>query len=270
MLMADVLVLIWCFCPFVILYVLKIILCKFKRGLFKQQADLWWLLIMAALLLQHSSRRRHLHWGFLDLHINSNAQAQTPAIHLTLPHPHPILPPTSPATLPTTTNNPYPTLTDSLKSLDPALHFQLPFSSRSYGMCLLALLGDSRGWWFGLAKVGLDEELDKEHKVAEVHEGRPHNVLHVGWTLLALLHPRVHQVVDHTAHQHLGDLGQCDKHGELAWQLEASRPQGVVRVHDSVDQVVHGHEPSAASYHVFVGVPGVEQHGNVMIPVEED
>lgn len=92
----------------------------------------------------------------------------------------------------------------------------------------------------------------------------------MGWTLLALLHPRVHQVVDHTAHQHLGDLGQCDEHGELARQLEAGRPQGVVRVHDGVDQVVHGHEPSAASHHVFVGVPGVEQHGDVVVPVQED
>ena len=137
-------------------------------------------------------------------------------------------------------------------------------------MCLLSLLGDSRSRCLGLAKVGLDEELDKEHKVAEVHEGGPHNVLHVGWTLLALLHPRVHQVIDHTAHQHLGDLGDRDEHGELARQLKAGRPQGVVRVHDGVDQVVHGHEPSAAGHHVFVGVPGVEQHGDVVVPVEED
>lgn len=145
-----------------------------------------------------------------------------------------------------------------------------PFFPYSCHTCLLDLLVDCRSRQLGLAQVGLNKELDKEHKVAEVHEGGPHNVLHVRWTLLTLLHPRVHQVVDHAAHDHLGDLGQGDEHRKLARELEARRSQGVVGVHDGVDQVVHGHEPAAASHHVFVGVPGVEQHGNVMVPVEED
>lgn len=158
----------------------------------------------------------------------------------------------------------------------PCSQFQTPFlhylpSFHTYGIYfLLVFLCGSHSRWFGLADVGFKEELDKEHKVAEVHEGGPNNVLHVGWTLLALLHPRVHQVVDYAAHQHLCDLGQCDEHGKLAWQLETSCTQCVVRVHDSMDQVVHGHEPPAASHHVLVGVPGVEQHSNVVVPVEKD
>lgn len=123
---------------------------------------------------------------------------------------------------------------------------------------------------FGLGDVGFEEELAEEHKVAEVHEGRPHNVLHVGWALLALLHPRIHQVVDHAAHHHLSDLRQGDEHGELARDFEAGGPKSVVRIHDGVHQIVHGHEPAPASHHVLVGVPGIEQNCDVMIPVQEN
>lgn len=77
---------------------------------------------------------------------------------------------------------------------------------------------------FGLCHVGFEEELAEEHKVAEVHEGRPHNVMHMGRALLTLLHPRIHQVVDHAAHHHLGDLRQGDEHGELARDFEAGGP----------------------------------------------
>lgn len=158
----------------------------------------------------------------------------------------------------------------SLLSISNSLFTLSSFFSYLWHLFLLSFLCGSHSRWFGLADVGFKEELDKEHKVAEVHEGGPNNVLHVGWTLLALLHPRVHQVVDYAAHQHLCDLGQCDEHGKLAWQLETSCTQCVVRVHDSMDQVVHGHEPPAASHHVLVGVPGVEQHSNVVVPVEKD
>lgn len=34
--------------------------------------------------------------------------------------------------------------------------------------------------------------------------------------------------------------------------------------------VIHGHEPATTGNLVFVGIPGVHQHGNVMIPVQED
>lgn len=120
------------------------------------------------------------------------------------------------------------------------------------------------------ANVGLEEELAEEDKVAEVHERGPDDVVHVRGTLLALLHPGVDQVVDHAAHHHLGDLRQRDEHGELAGHLEAGRPQRVVGVHDRVHQVVHGHEPAPAGHHVLVGVPGVEQHSDVVVPMQED
>lgn len=109
----------------------------------------------------------------------------------------------------------------------------------------------------------------KEHEVAEVHEGTPKDVGDVGMAL-ALLHPSEDQVVDDAAHEHLRDLRQRDQHGKLARHSEAGGPQGVVRVHDGVHSIVHGHEPASTSYHVLVRVPRIKQYGNVVVPVEED
>lgn len=116
------------------------------------------------------------------------------------------------------------------------------------------------------ADVGLEEEMAEEHKVAEVHEGGPEDVLEVGMTLV-VLHPGEDQVVNDTAHQHLSDLGEGDEHGELPGDAETRGPQGVVRVHDGMHAIVHCHEPTAPGHHVFVGVPRVQQHSDVVVPV---
>lgn len=85
-----------------------------------------------------------------------------------------------------------------------------------------------------------------------------------------MLHPVEDQVVNDTAHQHLSDLGQGDEHGKLPGNSETRRSQGIVRVHHGVHAIVHGHEPTAPGYHVLVGVPRVQQHSDVVVPVQED
>lgn len=109
----------------------------------------------------------------------------------------------------------------------------------------------------GFADIGLKEKMAEEHKVAEVHERGPDDILHVGMAL-AMLHPGEDQIVDYTADQHLGDLRQGDEHGKLAWDSEASSPQGIVRVHNGVHSIVHGHKPATASHHVLVGIPRIK------------
>lgn len=120
-----------------------------------------------------------------------------------------------------------------------------------------------------LADIGLKEEVAEEHKVAEVHEWGPEDVLKVRGTLV-LLHPGEDQVVNDTAHQHLSDLGQGDEHGKLPGNSETCGSQGIVRVHHGVHAIVHGHEPTTPGYHVLVGVPGVQEHSDVVVPVQED
>ena len=121
----------------------------------------------------------------------------------------------------------------------------------------------------GAPEVGLVEEGGEQDQVAEVHERPPRDVVHVGRTA-HLVHPAVDQAQHGQAHRHLQDLGGRDDHGAGAGHPQAGRPGRVVGVHEGVNQVVHGHEPAAARHLVLVGVPGVEQHGDVVVPVQED
>ena len=121
----------------------------------------------------------------------------------------------------------------------------------------------------GASEVGVVEEQGEQDQVAEVHHGAPCDVVHVGRTA-HLVHPVVNQAQHRQPHHHLQDLGGRDDHGEGTGNPQAAGPRRVVSVHESVDHVVHGHEPAAARHLVLVGVPGVEQHGDVVVPVQED
>lgn len=87
---------------------------------------------------------------------------------------------------------------------------------------------------------------------------------------MLVVHPAVHQTQDGEAHGHLHDLGHGDQHGAGARHTHAGRLGRVVGVHEGVNSVVHGHEPAPACHLVPVGEPGVEQNGDVVVPVEED
>lgn len=87
---------------------------------------------------------------------------------------------------------------------------------------------------------------------------------------MLLVHPAVQQPQDGQAHGHLHDLGSGDHHGAEAGHAHAGRLRRVVGVHEGVDGVVHGHEPASACHLVPVGEPGVDQNGDVVVPVEED
>ena len=119
------------------------------------------------------------------------------------------------------------------------------------------------------AQVRPVEEVGEEQQVAQVHERGPGDVVEAG-RAVALLHPAVHQRAHRHPHDHLQDLSAGDEHGEGAGHAQPGGPRGVIAVHERVHAVVHGHEPAAAGHHVFVGVPGVEQHGDVVVPVQEE
>lgn len=87
---------------------------------------------------------------------------------------------------------------------------------------------------------------------------------------MLLVHPVVHQDQDGQTHGHLHDLGGGDHHGAGAGHAYAGRLRRIVGIHEGVNRVVHGHEPASACHLVPVGEPGVEQNGDVVVPVEED
>lgn len=126
---------------------------------------------------------------------------------------------------------------------------------------------DARG--LGTLYVRLIKERGEEEQIAEVHERSPHYVIYVR-RAISVLHPPVHQRTYCHPHSHLGDLGGGDDDGTGFWHTESCGSDSVVAVHERVHGVIHGHEPAPTSHLVFVGIPGVNQHGDVVIPVQED
>lgn len=76
--------------------------------------------------------------------------------------------------------------------------------------------------------------------------------------------------VDCTAHDHLSELQRRDQHRDETGRIEAHGTQGVVRVHQRVHAVVHDDEPPGGGSVFRVAEPGVHQHGDVVVPVQED
>mmetsp|Transcript_102394 Transcript_102394/g.310831 ORF Transcript_102394/g.310831 Transcript_102394/m.310831 type:complete len:320 (+) Transcript_102394:212-1171(+) len=73
---------------------------------------------------------------------------------------------------------------------------------------------------------------------------------------------------DRNANGHLDKLQECHEEAPLRWTL-ANRREEVVEVHDGVHGVVHGDEVDAGGHLPHVGVPAIEQHGAVVVPVQE-
>lgn len=121
-------------------------------------------------------------------------------------------------------------------------------------------------------KVGLVEEAGEEHKVGEVHgDGELHVELGYvtgvrGVLPQVIVRPDVHSA----AHDHLAELQGGDGHGQLPGGEVAHAAESIVRVHQTVHAVVHHDEPAGRRRVLGVGEPGVEQHGDVVIPVQED
>lgn len=129
----------------------------------------------------------------------------------------------------------------------------------------------------GLALAGVRrqvravEELREQHEIAKVHCDRQLDVHRRDVARAARrLDEGVRPNVDGTADNHLGQLQRRDEHRDKAGRIEAHRSQGVVRVHQRVDTVVHHDEPARRGRVFRVAEPGVHQHRDVVVPVQED
>lgn len=161
----------------------------------------------------------------------------------------------------------------------PTLHAAFLIELPSLGSRLLVVVGDtaritvfqvfliSDDWFL---HVGTTEEVSEQYEVGGVHDERDLYVLVRHMTLIAGLLHLVRPDVDSSAHNHLGELGRGDEHGDIAGHLKLEGLEGVVAVHYAVYEVVHAHEPAGGGDVVGVGVPGIEQHGHVVVPVKED
>lgn len=135
------------------------------------------------------------------------------------------------------------------------------------GKRLLALFGWLRPCLFGVDNISSAEEASKEHEVGCVHEERDFNVVVRDVALVASLLHLVGPNIDCCSHNHLSQLSCCDAHCNPAWHPEFEGLEGVVAVHGTVDKVVHADEPAGGGNVVRIGVPGVEEDSDMVVPV---
>lgn len=121
-------------------------------------------------------------------------------------------------------------------------------------------------------QVRLVEEACEKHKVGEVHSDGELNVelRDTAGVSCPLRQIVVCPYINSTSYHHLSELQCCDAHGQLlGWEVSHTA-KGIVRVHDTVDTVVHDDEPTRGRRVLCVGKPTVKQHSDVVVPVQED
>lgn len=115
-----------------------------------------------------------------------------------------------------------------------------------------------------------EKELQKQKQVAPVHDK--------GGTVVFFFDPagRVRHIIIETGQRHadtddhLGDLKDGDPYGVEPLRAHFHRHQKIVSVHRGVDAVVHNDEENAGRRRCHVGMVAVQEHRNVVVPVQED
>ena len=69
---------------------------------------------------------------------------------------------------------------------------------------------------------------------------------------------------------HLGNLGRRNHHGRQPLGFAVTRHEAVVKVHNGVDAVVHHHKENAGWTRRHMGMPAMQQDGNVVTPMQKD
>lgn len=124
---------------------------------------------------------------------------------------------------------------------------------------------------FLIGQVRLVEESREQNEIAEVHRETEVNVPAGDVTVhMAVLQVLISGYVDGTADHHLGELCRGDHHGDRLGRSVPHRFQGIVRIHDGMDAVVHHDVPSRGCGVFRVRKPRVQQHSDMVVPVQED
>lgn len=159
--------------------------------------------------------------------------------------------------------------TDCASKVGNALLIFLVVIIGSNTICVRVPIWDfgSRGLGF---KIRLIEEVSKQDQIAGVH-GKGYEDVTVG---SAALTPGTQIVqtseIGHNADDHLENLRESDEHAHLLWDPETHGFQGVVCVHEGVDDEVHHYEPASSGDQLTVAVGAVAEHGQVVVPMQED
>jgi len=128
------------------------------------------------------------------------------------------------------------------------------------------------GRFLGFVEVRGVKKLGEQQQVTKVHQRRHRDIDlgHPARLLATGLQVTERGVVDEATDQHLRQLTGRNEHGYLLGHPVTHGAGRVVRVHHRVHRVVHDNEPPGGRRELRVREPRVQQHGHVMVPVEED
>ena len=125
--------------------------------------------------------------------------------------------------------------------------------------------------WNGFRlKVRIVEEFSEQKEVAAVHsqwilEIRP---VHCAWNTI-IEHMGGIQVYS-KSNDHLWDLQEGYENVDFSWDFELQCAKRVVRVHQTVDEVVDQHEPATATDSLGIRIPHIQENGNMVIVMKEN
>lgn len=126
--------------------------------------------------------------------------------------------------------------------------------------------------FFGFVEVRVVKKPGEQQQVTKVHQGRHRDIDlgHPARLRATGLQVTVRDVVDETANQHLSQLTGRDEHGYLLGHPVTHGAGRVIQVHYRVHRVVHDNEPPGGRRKLRVREPRIQQHGDVMVPVQKD
>jgi len=120
-------------------------------------------------------------------------------------------------------------------------------------------------------QVDIVEKVKEESEIASVHDERDLDVRVAYVARSAGLLDQIAVIVDYYADDHLRELRERDDEADpLGYAKDVHGATGVVRVHHGVHGRVHHEEPAARGGLVLHRVPAVDEHGTMMVPVQED
>jgi hypothetical protein len=128
------------------------------------------------------------------------------------------------------------------------------------------LLGDGN---LGL-EVAPDKELQKEEKIASIHEKGCRVVFLFNFAFLVCAVKIEPQHGDDDTNNHLRNLETSDDHRVEPLGAEFHGHQKVISVHASVNTVVHGDKENSWRRGRDIRMPAIKQNRHVMVPMQED
>ena len=118
--------------------------------------------------------------------------------------------------------------------------------------------------------VRVIEEVEKQNKIAKVH-GESELQIAIGHVaLVPLLFAQKYRAVDVNTDDHLQNLRRRNENVDPFGNLESQSATPVVGVHYSMHREIHEHEPEARRRPVKTREIHVNEHGRMVIPMQED